>query len=119
MKCRESKAHEKMATPIRQREIWVQREREKKPHSERRKEQQRRGRGTSGDNDRGERGGEAIQFWEGLKNRNISSKIGNLQEGGNANVRARKSRFNTSQNQGFWGKLYRFRRKTRDRKDGE
>lgn len=44
MKGRQSKEHEKKAKPIRQREMWVQRERVKEPHSERRK---RCGKGTT------------------------------------------------------------------------
>lgn len=44
MRNRQSKAHEKKAKLIRDREIWVQREREKKPHSKRGK---RCGKGTT------------------------------------------------------------------------
>lgn len=34
MRGRQSKVHERKAKPIREREIWMQREREKKPQSE-------------------------------------------------------------------------------------
>lgn len=65
--------------------------------------EQQRGRRTTGDSDRGERGREAILFWEGLSKK-LERQIGNPQERGNENLRERKSRFKTSQSRVWLGK---------------
>lgn len=60
--------------------------------------------------------GKPVSF--GKDSRKPERQIGNLQEGGNANLKGRKSKFNTSQKQVM--AVGRFRRKTyRDRKDTE